>query len=55
LPIGIQVVGQRWGEERLLAIAKVLAEVTGGYQKPSGYSLGEHNSSPILSPLVRHT
>jgi amidase len=54
LPIGVQVVGRRWGEERLLAIAKVLAELTGGYQEPPGYSLEERNSSPILRPLVRH-
>jgi amidase len=37
LPIGVQVVGQRWGEERLLAIAKLLVEVTGGYRRPTGY------------------
>ena len=37
LPIGVQVIGQRWGEERLLAIAKVLVEVTGGYRRPTGY------------------
>jgi amidase len=55
LPISVQVVGRRWGEERLLAIAKVLAEVTGGYRKPPGYSLKERNSSPTLRPLVRHT
>jgi amidase len=29
LPIGIQVVGRRWGEARLLAIAALLAEVVG--------------------------
>jgi len=54
LPIGVQVVGRRWDDERLLAIAKLLTEVTGGYQKPPNYSLGEHNSSAILRPLVRH-
>ena len=43
LPIGVQVVGRRWDEERLLAIAKVLVEVTGGYRLPPGYSAGEHN------------
>jgi amidase len=48
LPIGVQLVGRRWDDERLLAIAKVLTEVTGGYQKPPSYSLGEHNSSAIL-------
>ena len=37
LPIGLQVVGRRWGEGRLLAIAKTLSQVTEGYQRPPGY------------------
>lgn len=37
LPIGIQVVGPRWGEAHLLAIAKALAEVTGEFRRPPGY------------------
>lgn len=37
LPLGIQMVGKRWGEARLLAIAKALAEVTGAFQRPPGY------------------
>lgn len=37
LPIGVQIVGRRWGEGRLLAIAKTLSQVTGGYQRPPGY------------------
>lgn len=37
LPIGIQVVGRRWHDERLLAIAQVLSEVTSGFQRPTGY------------------
>ena len=37
LPIGVQVVGRRWHDERLLAIAQVLSEVTGGFQRPAGY------------------
>jgi amidase len=37
LPIGIQLVGKRWDESRLLAIARALEEVTGGFQRPSGY------------------
>lgn len=36
LPIGIQVVGKRWHESRLLATAKALSEVTGGFQRPPG-------------------
>jgi amidase len=37
LPIGVQIVGRRWGDERLLAMAKTLSQVTGGYQRPPGY------------------
>jgi amidase len=37
LPIGIQVVGRRWDDERLLAIAGALVEVTGSFERPPGY------------------
>ena len=37
LPLGIQMVGKRWSESRLLAMAKVLSEVTGAFQRPPGY------------------
>jgi amidase len=37
LPIGVQVVGKRWDESRLLAIAQVLADVAGPFRRPSGY------------------
>ncbi|MGI8551834.1 MAG: amidase [Dehalococcoidia bacterium] len=37
LPIGVQVVGRRWGEMKLLAIAAQLAEVIGPFQRPPGY------------------
>lgn len=37
LPIGVQIVGKRWGESRLLGIAKALSEVTGGFRRPPGY------------------
>ncbi len=37
LPLGIQLVGKRWDEARLLAIAKALSEVTGQFQRPPGY------------------
>jgi amidase len=36
LPIGIQLVGQRWHESRLLAAARVLSQVTGAFQRPPG-------------------
>jgi amidase len=37
LPIGMQVIGLRWGEIPLLAIARQLAEVIGPFQRPPGY------------------
>jgi amidase len=37
LPLGIQLVGKRWDEARLLAMAKALSEVTGPFQRPPGY------------------
>jgi amidase len=37
LPIGVQVVGRRWGDMELLAFAAQLAEVTVPFQRPPGY------------------
>jgi amidase len=37
LPIGLQVVGRRWGEMPLLAIAAQLAKVIGPFRRPPGY------------------
>ena len=37
LPIGVQVVGRRWVESRLLAIVQALSQVTGGFRRPAGY------------------
>lgn len=37
LPFGVQVMGHRWEDERLLTIAEVLSEITGGFQRPPGY------------------
>ena len=37
LPLGIQVGGKRWDEARLLALARVLAQVTGEFQRPLAY------------------
>jgi amidase len=37
LPIGVQLVGKRWGESRLLAIVKALSEITGEFRRPPGY------------------
>jgi len=37
LPIGVQMVGKRWGESRLLAIAQAVSQVTGEFQRPPGY------------------
>lgn len=37
LPIGMQVVGKRWREMELLAIAQELDKVVGDFRHPSGY------------------
>jgi len=37
LPIGVQVVGRRWSEPALLALAKNLSLVTGPFRAPAGY------------------
>ncbi|MGH2558544.1 MAG: amidase [Thermomicrobiales bacterium] len=37
LPIGVQLVGKRWDESRLLATATALSPVTGGFRRPPGY------------------
>ncbi|MGZ5971252.1 MAG: amidase, partial [Polyangiales bacterium] len=36
LPIGVQLVGRRWGDERLLAVAAAVSTVTGGFRAPPG-------------------
>ena len=37
LPIGLQVLGRRWSEPQLLAVAKALALVTAPFTAPPGY------------------
>ena len=37
LPIGVQFVGPRWSDARLLGTARAVAEFTPGFQRPSGY------------------
>ncbi len=37
LPLGVQLVGKRWGEARLLGVAKALAPLTGDFRRPRGY------------------
>jgi amidase len=37
LPFGLQIIGKRWSDERLLGIAESVAELTGGFQRPPGY------------------
>jgi amidase len=37
LPIRMQIVGKRWREMELLAIAQQLTKIIGGYQRPPGY------------------
>jgi amidase len=44
LPIGVQVLGRRWSEPALLALAKQLSLVTGPFRAPPGYELGSTRS-----------
>ena len=37
LPIGVQLVGPRWGEARLLAVAAAISQHIGGFRRPPGY------------------
>lgn len=37
LPIGLQIVGPRWSEMKLLAIARALVPFVQGYKRPPGY------------------
>ena len=37
LPIGVQLVGKRWSDSRLLAVAAAVAGVTGAFRRPPGY------------------
>lgn len=37
LPIGIQIVGKRWREMELLAIAQELDKAVGDFRHPLGY------------------
>lgn len=36
LPIGVQLIGRLWSEEKLLAVAHALAPLTGGFSRPGG-------------------
>ncbi|WP_411966462.1 amidase family protein [Mesorhizobium sp. ESP-6-4] len=37
LPVGLQLVGRKWSEARLLGIAAAIASLTGGFRRPPGY------------------
>jgi amidase len=37
LPIGLQIVGPRWGEMQLLDVARQVDAVAGGFQRPPGF------------------
>jgi amidase len=39
LPVGVQLVGQRWCDEALLDNCLAIEVVTGGFQPPPGYSI----------------
>lgn len=46
LPIGVQVVGDRWKDERLLAVAATLDEVIGDLRHPPGYAAPVRRGEP---------
>jgi Asp-tRNA(Asn)/Glu-tRNA(Gln) amidotransferase A subunit family amidase len=37
LPFGLQIIGKRWDDERLLGIAESVSGLTGGFRQPPGY------------------
>ena len=37
LPFGLQIIGKRWDDERLLDIAESVSELTGGFRRPPEY------------------
>ncbi len=37
LPVGIQVVGKRWHDEKLLDDCRIIESILGGFQSPPGY------------------
>lgn len=37
LPLGVQLVGKRWQEAKLLSLGSQLVELTGAFEKPPGY------------------
>lgn len=37
LPIGLQLVGKRWSESRLLGVARAIEPLAGGLRRPPGY------------------
>lgn len=38
LPVGVQLVGRRWGDEALLAVADAVSAVIGGFSPPPNYA-----------------
>jgi amidase len=34
LPVGVQLVGKRWEDEKLISVAAAVAQITGGYKQP---------------------
>lgn len=37
LPVGVQIVGPEMGDRRTIAVARILEEIMGGFQAPSGF------------------
>lgn len=37
LPLGVMLVSKRWSDEKLLAIAEIISDITGGFRRPPGF------------------
>ncbi|MDT7808804.1 MAG: amidase [Acidobacteriota bacterium] len=47
LPIGVQIVGRPFEEERVLAAARIIERALGGWQRPPAESLPNANPNPL--------
>ena len=50
MPIGVQIIGRRWGEEQLLSVASTFSQITGGYQQPPGFEVSAPTQAADPAP-----
>ena len=56
LPIGVQLVGRRWSESRLLAVAQAMSPLTGGFGvRPAIEQNATGGTAPAAGRLRPHT